>query len=477
MKKKIVFIHFHFRTGGVTTVVKQQVEAVKNQCDILVLSGEFRDLSFPVPTLHIPGLGYYDGPSKNHFYDPQQVAESVIEAIHSRFNGKCDIIHVHNPLISKNVIFIEILNRLKKEGNNLFLQVHDFAEDGRPTVYFYDSKYISNCHYGAVNLRDYQFLLDSGLTKQGLHLIPNQVNVFNFNKHKDKVYYDRQIVLYPVRARRRKNIGEAILLSLFFKNDEALCITLPPESSDDIESYIGWKKFVKTNDLPVEFDKGLQNDFEKLLFSAKILVTTSITEGFGFSFLEPWMAGKFLYGRKLENICLDFEKNGLDFNNLYTKFYVPLEWIEKEIFFERWRACVLKNCETYNYNLNKKDIAAFFKKITENECIDFGLLDESFQKNVISVVLNCDSKKERLVELNPKILIPEDLSDKNELIKNNMNVLTEKYSKAVYRKRLIDIYSKVAKNKVSHEIDKKILLSGFFNLEEFSLLKWGKYIE
>ena len=474
IKKKIVFIHFHLRTGGVTTVLKQQVEAIKDRCEVLVLSGEPNRSVFPAPVLHIPGLGYYDGLSNGKVYDPHQVAKSIIEAIHLRFNGKCDVLHVHNPTIAKNVIFIEILERLKKEGINLFLQVHDFAEDGRPLVYFSDSEYLSDCHYGVVNMRDYGFLLEAGLKKQGLHFIPNEVNGFNFKKQKK---YHKQIALYPVRARRRKNIGEAILLSLFFKNNEKLSITLPPESFHDIQSYIGWKEFVKANNLSVEFEAGLKNDFETLLLSAKFLITTSITEGFGFSFLEPWMAGKVLWGRRLENVCLDFEKNDINFDHLYTKLHVPAKWIGKQKLFKIWQASVLKNSERYNYKVHKKDIMLSFEKMTADDLIDFGLLDEFFQKQIISVVLLCKEKKERLIELNPKILIPKDVFDQDELVKNNMNVLTEKYNKAVYKKKLMDIYSKVVGHHVHHKIDKKILLAQFFNLEGLSLLEWGDYIE
>ena len=55
---KIAFIHYHLKTGGVTTVLKQQVEAIREECEVLVLSGELPGESFPADSVYIPGLGY-----------------------------------------------------------------------------------------------------------------------------------------------------------------------------------------------------------------------------------------------------------------------------------------------------------------------------------------------------------------------------------------------------------------------------------
>ena len=42
--------------------------------------------------------------------------------------------------------------------------------------------------------------------------------------------------------------------------------------------------------------------------SAHRLVTTSVAEGFGLAFLEPWLFGKGLLGRNLPEITVDFAK-------------------------------------------------------------------------------------------------------------------------------------------------------------------------
>lgn len=469
---RIALAHYHLKTGGVTTVLRQQIEAVKNDCEILVLTGELPDSPFPADIKLIPGLAYY-GRSSQKIFNPKKVAESIIKAIHSKWKEGCNILHVHNPLLAKNKIFLKILHELRKREIRLFLQIHDFAEDGRPLSYFDEDEYVPDCHYGVINSRDYDILLKAGLKKKGLHKIFNTIKPFEFKKKAAKA---ENFVLYPVRAIRRKNIGEAILLSLFFKNNEALFITQPPNSPIDIISYKGWKRFAEENSLDVVFEAGLKYDFEKLILAARFLITTSITEGFGFSFLEPWTAKKMLCGRKLPDICYDFEQNKIKLDHLYTKLLVPVKWIDKKDLYERWRASVLKACSLFNYKINNKNIEKGFSAITNNNNIDFGLLNESFQKQIISCVLSDKKNANRLRSLNPYLSHIGEIKNKEDLIQNNMKAVLSNYNNRIYKKKLFEIYSNVCKNPVRQRIDKKILLSEFLNLQKFSLLKWGNYV-
>jgi len=464
---KIAFIHYHLKTGGVTTVLKQQVEALRDTCDMLVLTGEIPESSFLCDIVHIPGLGY-DRRYQNRS-DPQDIAAAITRAIHLKWKDGCDLVHVHNPTLAKNRDFLKILKALQNKKIKLFLQIHDFAEDGRPLVYFSEDEYIQNCHYGVINSRDYNILLESGLKEKGLHKIFNTINPFKLNTADAA---PKNLVLYPIRALRRKNIGEAILISLFFKNNETLAITLPPNSPADFESYAQWKAFVKEKNLNVIFEAGLSHEFSELVLSARFLITTSITEGFGFSFLEPWTAKKILWGRKLPEICHDFEEKGLWLDHLYTRLTVPLEWLGKENLFRTWQAGIRKACSMFGIMIDKTKILTAFEKITANESVDFGLLDEAFQKIIISNLLSDKSNRDRLISLNPFLLDPGNVSDKEALIQNNMNTVLFHYSKTNYRKNLVDIYSKVIKDKVCHKIDKKLLVLKFLTPENFSLLKW-----
>jgi len=171
---KIAYLHYHLKTGGVTTVLKQQLAALARQTEPLVITGHPPPTPLEAATVHIPEVGY-----SNDFagsIKPVPVARKILKAIRSNFNGPCDLLHVHNPTLAKNRHFLAILKLLQQEGLNLLLQIHDFAEDGRPLAYFSDS-YPADCHYGVINRRDYQILLKSGLKQDGLHLMENTVTV------------------------------------------------------------------------------------------------------------------------------------------------------------------------------------------------------------------------------------------------------------------------------------------------------------
>jgi len=467
---KIAYIHYHLKTGGVTTVLKQQAVALKDHADILVLTGAPPDSPFPAETVFIPGLGY-DNTCPETF-EPKEVARAIISAIFSKWKGGCDILHVHNPTMAKNRNFLKILKILQDQNISLFLQIHDFAEDGRPHSYF-PEEYVSDCHYGVINSRDYAILLKTGLKKEGLHKVFNMINPFYFNEKSVSTKY----ILYPIRAIRRKNIGEAILLSLFFKNKAPIAITLPPNSPNDIASYKGWKNFVKANHLNVIFDAGLENKFESLLFSSAFLITTSITEGFGFSFLEPWAADKYLWGRKLPDICNDFEKNKIRLKHLYSNLLIPRGWIEKERLFQKQKLSIQNSCNLFNFHITKEEILGALGKTNQDETIDFGLLDEAFQKNIITRLLSNRTDRKILIDLNPYLASPAEFENTDHLIQSNKKAVIENYNEEQYRTNLLNIYERIINQSVVHHIDKPSLISEFLDIEAFSLLKWGLYAE
>jgi hypothetical protein len=284
-------------------------------------------------------------------------------------------------------------------------------------------------------------------------------------------------VLYPIRAIRRKNIGEAILLSLFFQKAVSLAITLPPNSPVDIDSYNGWKSFVKRYGLNVEFDAGLEHDFPDLVQTSHFLITTSITEGFGFSFIEPWLASKIVWGRRLARICVDFERNGVRLEHMYEKLRIPIHWVGPEDFFSKWQTCILNNCNLFEYTMDSRQIQTAFSMITNDGTIDFGLLDEAFQKKIIVYILSHKNAPQTLTGLNPFLSAPGKVTNPELLIKHNRLAVKKNYNPGLYRERLLETYNRVANVAVKQCLNKSTLLSHFLNLNEFSLLKWGKYVD
>ena len=104
---KIAFLHYHLKTGGVTTVLKQQLVAIPQKWQVLVLTGLPPETPLPADFVHIPELGYSSQYKKK--IDPDDVAETIINAIRHKFNGPCDVLHVHNPTLAKNKKILDIL--------------------------------------------------------------------------------------------------------------------------------------------------------------------------------------------------------------------------------------------------------------------------------------------------------------------------------------------------------------------------------
>jgi len=465
---KIAFVHYHLKTGGVTAVLKRQIAALGDACDLFVLTGDRADAQLPCEVEKIPGLGY-DRSGKSS-PPPERVAEQVRRALRRKWPDGCDILHIHNPTLAKNKGFLQVIRRLQHLGITLFLQIHDFAEDGRPQFYF-NEPYPEDCHYGVINRRDAAILKAAGLEASGLHHLPNAIDVM-------PVQADRQPgeqVLYPVRAIRRKNMGEAILLSLFFREGRRLAITQPPNSPADTASYRDWVQWSAANALPVDFGVGQKTSFASIVAASQSMITTSVSEGFGLAFLEPWTAGKPLWGRRLEDICGDYEKNGVDLKSLYDRIDVPLDWIDRNAFSRRWHEAVHRAADHYGYAISDAAAAKAFERLTEKSTIDFGMLEEASQRQILSRLIAEPSAKKDLIRTHPRLSEANQTAAAKTVIRTNRRAILDHYGMDRYRSRLLRIYDRVVNQPVRQCIDKKVLLRSFFKLENFSLLKWAAY--
>ena len=464
-------MHFHLKLGGVTTVIRQQINCLKEWAQVLVITGEAASADFPVETVHIPGIAY-DRIVKAHG-DPIKTARSIQKAIHSKWSQGCDIIHVHNPLLAKNKSYLKILKTLQTMGFRLFLQIHDFAEDGRPDLY-YTETYPQKCCCGVINSRDYQIMLKAGADKAALFKLFNMVNTINARASTLSI---PKHVLYPVRAIRRKNIGEAILLSLFWTENTQLAVTQPPNSPADQDAYAGWKRFAAEHGLNVAFEMGLQHDFAALMHTADFILTTSITEGFGFCFLEPWVAGKYLMGRLLPEVCHDFKLSGVKLDHLYEKLAIPVEWISESTLFEKWSQAIHAAAARFNYQLSIDDLKISFDQIIADHIVDFGLLDETFQKSIITRILTNPSAAKILLELNPFLADQSSFQNAQKLILDNRNAIQKAYSRKAYIKLLKQTYQAVATCEPNRfQVNKETLLTSFLTPKNTSLLKWSPYV-
>jgi glycosyltransferase involved in cell wall biosynthesis len=466
----IAILHYHLLRGGVTSVIRQQVEALNAQgWNVLMLSGGPRPAAFPATVVTLPELGYDTHHTST--YSPEIISNKIISAIKAHWPHGADLVHIHNPTLAKNRYLQEVLFHLQQSGIKLLCQIHDFAEDGRPTAYF-TSAYLKDCHYAVINQRDHRLLLGAGLHPDGCHLLPNAITSSNVRGQPSA---PGDYVLYPIRAIRRKNIGEALLLSHLLERGISLAITLPPNSPADAGSYAHWRSYTQRRNLPVRFEAGVQSDFSKLMTRCRFVLTTSITEGFGFAYLEPWIAGKALWGRLLPDTCKGFIELGIEFRQLYKHLQVDLRWLDAASLERRWKAAFTAASQKFQISVSPKEAESGWKQVASGGCIDFGLLSETFQQQVIDGVMDDTAVAAALKKLNPFLNHPSPPETIGPVIQRNSEIISASYAADQYRRRLVAVYRSVVDTDVSHAIDKRIVSQYFLSPPNFSLLKWEPF--
>jgi hypothetical protein len=467
---KIAIVHYHLKRGGVTSVIRHQVDALVSMgWSPLVLSGAPARTPLPAPVITIPELGY-DTDVTGRPNSPDILANKILGAVKEQWPPKgADVVHVHNPTLIKNKCLQGALKLLQASDVDLLCQIHDFAEDGRPAAY-QDIQYVGDCHYAAINTRDHRLLIQSGLTSRGCHLVANTVPPVAARQHRPP---PKNMAIYPVRAIRRKNIGEALLLSVFLHREMSLAITLPPNSPADLAGYHQWRSFARRHNLSVLFEIGVDMAYDDLMAQGRYVLNTSITEGFGFVFLEPWVYGKALWGRRLPAICQGFVDDGVELSHLYSQLEVPLDWIDLQRFAKKWKKTYSRASKILCHPMAMGQIESAWHHVSKNGNIDFGLLDEQAQQAVIVKVLADSSAAGRLKQLNPFLERPGPPDNFDGVIQKNAEAVARYYHPDQYARRLKEVYTHVVQTPVEQRIDKSKLAPAFLTPSDFSLLKWG----
>ncbi|MDR2768028.1 MAG: glycosyltransferase [Treponema sp.] len=452
-------LHYHLRPGGVTQVMLNQARALlESGAEVFVLSGEapvYADQWRGVRTEVIPAL-HYDLRRNGGDENIQTLAAEIARAIRGRRSGGPSLLHVHNPLIKKNSLLIGALKLLSADFP-LLLQNHDLAEDFRPDVYM-NEEYPANCHYAVINSRDYRFMLESGLKAEGLHLLPNEVQTLGAAPGLAQNRY-----LYPVRGIRRKNLGEALLLSCFIPGGRTVAVTQPPTTVRDAAVYGRWKKLAAELDLPVEFEIGERLSFSGALGSAFAVITTSVKEGFGFSFLESWTAGIASAGRRIDYVCRDFEENGVRFDSLYDSIKIPAAWAPPDLFLRKLGETLNAVYASFGNSMPREKIAAAKKFFGGAAELDFGVLDEEMQEAALRSVCAASEARRDIAAANPFLdglaaWVP-DLA----VIEANRQAVRSAYSRERIGGRLREIYAAVLAAPVTQSISRALLLERYLD--------------
>lgn len=396
---RIALVHHHLRPGGVTRVLEQTVAALQAGApgghEIAVLTGEAVPGDSPLAARHriVEGLAYRDACDAGA---PAGLADALTAAATSALGGPPDVWHLHNPLLGKNVALPGAIRLLAARGGRLLLHLHDFAEDGRPENYrrlreapgrFEQGLYpaAGQIHYAVLTPRDGAILQRAGLPPDRLRILPNPVAPLPLDPDGGKPAFaaGRRFFLYPTRGIRRKNLGELLLLSLLTRRTHAWATSLSPANPRWRAGHARWAGVARRLDLPVIL--GLADppgpSFGSLAAAADGIVTTSVAEGFGLAFLEPWLSGKTVHGRRLPEITGHFE--GIDLPGMYDRLPVPVRWIDSNRLHEKLVLALRASHAAYGRDLPDDAVERAYMAAVRSGRVDFGRLDEDLQQGVL----------------------------------------------------------------------------------------------
>ncbi|NNE91410.1 MAG: glycosyltransferase family 4 protein [Verrucomicrobiales bacterium] len=459
---QIVIVHYHLRRGGVTRVIETAIEALAGKgFEILVLSGDEAVDEKAIPNVRVVSdLNYRNSGTAAE----ADALANELQSVACGFFGRAPVAwHFHNPALGKNVLMPPVVSRIA-ESAPVFLQTHDFAEDGRPENFRRQTGVPGplwpqgrQVHHGTINARDFSILAAAGVENSQLHLIPNAVSKIKTDTNpEDRPFAQgKRFFLYPTRAIRRKNVGELLLHAHFHRDDAEFATTLAPENPEWLAILRHWEKVAADLKLPVQLGNH-GHGFADLIGWSDGLITTSIAEGFGLAFLEPWLAGKSIVGRDLPEITADFS---LDLGHLYSRFDVPVDRIDLGKLRAELDAELENSYAAYGRECPENAVGTALDSMIRDGQIDFGRLSEPFQTAVIE---------------NPEGVEPPSIEPcPFDTISEQTGLVRKSYSVDSYGEKLGAIYEAVASSPIGEISDPgpDLLLDSFLDPARFNLLR------
>jgi len=428
----VLILHYHLNPGGVTRIVESQVKSISFNNNILpvkVLCGISSGLPMlsNIQIVQDRLMNYVSADISDENLVQNQA--EIISLIRSHLT-RHTIIHSHNPNLGKNPALTAALYKIAGEGVPVINHYHDFAEDRPANMEFLGRVLplltsetaerviypaLSNYHYIVLNSCDVQRLTDKGINHRQIRFLPNPVPEWGSNLERSQDLREKVcsalgfsasdfLCTYPVRAIQRKNIGEFLLMAVLFAEAANFAITLAPLNPVEIPGYERWKSFCNKNSINVRFEASDRVSFKELIAASDFCITTSIREGFGMVYMEPWLAGTPVIGREISCVIGDLQHSGLRFPRLYEKLEVQTGQGKKDF----------------------KDISVDEQEnVILNALKDRGIKKEIFQANTF-----LDTWLNR---------VPDDL------ILNNQKIIRQKFSLEEYGKQLLGFYSEISR--------------------------------
>lgn len=385
---RLVIAHYHLLPGGVTDVIRDSVTSLlENRSDVtevVLLSGRQENADSLIAAIRTATAGAElsgtvtdqspvircESWEELDYADQQESASAAkkrAEVLVERFSTllqENDVLWVHNYHVGKNAGLTRAVTELARQWNtpadpHLLLHIHDFPEDGRFANLAYLRKTLgsvpyptgNHVRYAVINTRDLAVLSDAGIPGNQLFYLPNPVRTAGRERlpqqsqsarrdrlvmglsafaeeHGYRFHPDGPIVLYPVRAIRRKNVLEIATICRMMEHWN-LVVTLPGTSSQEAaySDLVGWAYA----DRRIHGCFGIGRNehrygfsFSELTAGADLVASSSVQEGFGLAYLNTLLDGVPLLARKLGTMGGLLPMFDGYPAHLYDRFVVPL---------------------------------------------------------------------------------------------------------------------------------------------------------
>ena len=574
----INIIHYHFHTGGVTNVIIKIIQTLLESKKfsyikkIILFTGSKKNIiairnilnTTKVEIRYKKFLGYLEWLQKDTkdnntktnksfvFKNKKKILTQLLNFFTS-YNDEKTLWWIHNYHLGKNNLFtFALLQFIKKYNPYTLLHIHDFPEQtrfkaleklislpGEDKLYDFNSQTI----VAVINEYDKKILKKASLET---HLLPNIVThkISQKNKiHKltsspnslkkyiaQKQNFDAQYIngnyllfTYPVRCIRRKNILEAMLITKMIETRFAVpCvfnITLPGESEQEKRYSEIVEKLIYTKKVTGIFSLGKQKDcpfsFQEICNYSDAIISSSVLEGFGFSYLDsvlynsPLIARSIAQSKKIEDLFSLYWPS-IWYKNINIPYHIIQSLpsiISYNLLYFAYKTKIEKLPEIVD-NDYKENLISSIKYILKQPTIDFSFLIVTIQEYLLN---KFDTFKKDIVYANTKLLkkiynilllfthsrkviekyrhiemLPEYISDNNITDKQNNNqfphspslkkialqVISKHYGKKVFIQSFENILKHInstTKNKKSNIIFHKILHQ-HLSIENFRLL-------
>jgi len=473
---KIAVFHYHFRPGGVTDVIVYSAKALLknyNQLEELrIVSGEEEGTEELLERIRegldtgtanklrldiLEETGYL---KEGEVLDPEVIA-SRLEARY----GEDTLWWIHNYHLGKNPYFTKAVTETARSGKrNILFHIHDFPECGRyENLEKLDSvletpPYPSGprIRYAVINQRDKKILSEAGLGDSVFLLInpvpqpelppPNRQGMrkalTEITDAPAQFIKDAPVILYPVRAIRRKNIFEAALMTRVFETPANLIVTLPGVSDQEKEYSEKVEKaysegLIKGAWCPESSGKS-ELSYKNLAVSCDAVISTSVQEGFGYLFLNSLFWQKPLIARYLDILDGVLDIFGDYPRRFWADFRVPAE---KDLA-EKTINAYLSKIENLKSILPEKSIktmTATASKLAAGGGIDFSFLSVDDQ---LKCLKKADSEKwlESTRMLNKELIYSVERTIQAVPLPMH-NTILQKYGESAYIKNFSGIVS------------------------------------